>query len=55
LTAFVASPCADAITGSDFIMDGGLGVTGFKRQPSQPPKSTSESDAARSRTTSMGR
>jgi NAD(P)-dependent dehydrogenase (short-subunit alcohol dehydrogenase family) len=40
ITAFLASPCADAITGSDFIIDGGLGITGFKRQPSQPPKSS---------------
>jgi 3-oxoacyl-[acyl-carrier protein] reductase len=36
VAVFLASPCADAITGSDFIVDGGLGVTGFKRQPSQP-------------------
>jgi 3-oxoacyl-[acyl-carrier protein] reductase len=39
ITAFLASPSAAAITGSDFIVDGGLGITGFKRQPSQPPKS----------------
>jgi 3-oxoacyl-[acyl-carrier protein] reductase len=39
LTAFLASPLADAITGSDIIADGGLGITGFIRQPSQPPKS----------------
>jgi enoyl-[acyl-carrier-protein] reductase (NADH) len=26
---FLASPCADAITGSDFIVDGGLGITGL--------------------------
>jgi hypothetical protein len=45
VTAFVASPCADAITGSDFIIDGGLGITGFKRQPSQPPKSGAQQDA----------
>lgn len=38
ITAFLASPRADAITGSDFIIDGGLGITGFKRQPSQPPQ-----------------
>jgi 3-oxoacyl-[acyl-carrier protein] reductase len=37
ITAFLASPCADAITGSDFIIDGGLGITGFRRQPSQAP------------------
>jgi 3-oxoacyl-[acyl-carrier protein] reductase len=37
LAVFLASPCADAITGSDFIVDGGLGITGFKRQPSRPP------------------
>jgi 3-oxoacyl-[acyl-carrier protein] reductase len=35
VAVFLASPCADAITGSDFIVDGGLGITGFKRQPSQ--------------------
>jgi NAD(P)-dependent dehydrogenase (short-subunit alcohol dehydrogenase family) len=40
MTAFLASPCADAITGSDFVIDGGLGITGFKRQPSRPPKSS---------------
>jgi len=40
LTTFLASPNADAITGSDFVIDGGLGVTGFKRQPSRLPKST---------------
>jgi 3-oxoacyl-[acyl-carrier protein] reductase len=55
ITAFLASPCADAITGSDFIIDGGLGITGFKRQPSQPPKSSPQSDAGGSRRTSMGR
>jgi 3-oxoacyl-[acyl-carrier protein] reductase len=40
ITTFLASPNADAITGSDFIIDGGLGVTGFKRQPSRLPKPT---------------
>lgn len=37
-TVFLASPLADAITGCDLIIDGGLGVTGFNRQPSQVPK-----------------
>jgi 3-oxoacyl-[acyl-carrier protein] reductase len=55
VTAFLASPCADAITGSDFVVDGGLGITGFKRQPSQPPKSSAQTAAAGSRSTSMGR
>jgi NAD(P)-dependent dehydrogenase (short-subunit alcohol dehydrogenase family) len=45
LAAFLASPCADAITGSDFIIDGGLGITGFRRQPSQPPKTVAQADA----------
>jgi 3-oxoacyl-[acyl-carrier protein] reductase len=45
ITAFLASPCADAITGSDIIIDGGLGITGFKRQPSQPPKPGPQVDA----------
>jgi 3-oxoacyl-[acyl-carrier protein] reductase len=49
MTAFLASPCADAITGSDFIIDGGLGITGFKRQPSQPPKPSPQLDARGSR------
>jgi 3-oxoacyl-[acyl-carrier protein] reductase len=49
ITAFLASPCADAITGSDFIIDGGLGITGFKRQPSQPPKPSPQLDARGSR------
>jgi len=40
ITTFLASPLADAITGSDFIVDGGLGVTGFKRQPSRFAKPT---------------
>jgi 3-oxoacyl-[acyl-carrier protein] reductase len=40
MTTFLVSPCADAITGSDFVVDGGLRVTGFKRQPSQFPKSS---------------
>jgi 3-oxoacyl-[acyl-carrier protein] reductase len=53
MTAFLASPCADAITGSDFVVDGGLGVTGFNRQPSQAPKSSAQSDAGRSQSTSM--
>jgi 3-oxoacyl-[acyl-carrier protein] reductase len=39
VAAFLASPLADAITGSDIIVDGGLGITGFIRQSSQPPKS----------------
>lgn len=38
IAAFLASPLADAVTGSDFVIDGGLGVTGFKRQPSNPSK-----------------
>jgi enoyl-[acyl-carrier-protein] reductase (NADH) len=45
ITAFLASPCADAITGSDFIIDGGLGITGFKRQPSQLPNPSPQLDA----------
>lgn len=50
ITAFLASPSADAISGSDFIIDGGLGITGFKRQPSQPPKSgQSEAGGGRSK------
>ena len=48
LAAFLASPSADAITGCDFVIDGGLGIAGFKRQPSHPPKSASVSDAERS-------
>jgi len=36
MAAYLASPEADAITGADFVVDGGLGVTGFKRQPSHP-------------------
>jgi 3-oxoacyl-[acyl-carrier protein] reductase len=44
ITAFLASPCAAAITGSDIIIDGGLGITGFKRQPSHPPKPSPQVD-----------
>jgi 3-oxoacyl-[acyl-carrier protein] reductase len=47
MAAFLASPRADAVTGSDFVIDGGLGITGFKRQPSQPPKSGEQAQGAR--------
>jgi 3-oxoacyl-[acyl-carrier protein] reductase len=45
IAAFLASPCADAITGSDFIVDGGLGITGFRRQPSHSPTSAEKTVA----------
>jgi 3-oxoacyl-[acyl-carrier protein] reductase len=45
IAVFLSSPLADAITGSDFIVDGGLGITGFRRQPSEPPKPGAQKDA----------
>jgi 3-oxoacyl-[acyl-carrier protein] reductase len=36
MAAFLASPCADAITGADFIVDGGEVISGFRRQQSHP-------------------
>jgi 3-oxoacyl-[acyl-carrier protein] reductase len=51
MTVFLSSPLADAITGSDFVVDGGLGVSGFKRQPSHVPNSkfTNNSNARENR------
>jgi 3-oxoacyl-[acyl-carrier protein] reductase len=50
MTVFLASPCADAITGSDFMIDGGLGITGFIRQASRPPTSgTQANDGVKSK------
>ena len=34
LVAYVASPLADAITGSNFLIDSGFSISGFRRQPS---------------------
>lgn len=41
MVAFLSSPRADATTGADFFVDGGVSATGFKRQPSVVPQSAS--------------